>query len=479
MAQTFYFYDLETSGFNPRVSRIMQFAGQRTDNDLKPLGEPDNFLIKITPDVLPDPDAILVTGITPQQTLADGITEAEFCKYLTAQVCTPSTTMVGFNNIRFDDEFIRYTLWRNFYDAYEWHWKDECSRWDMLDVVRMTRALRPEGIEWPFAPDGKATNRLEFLTSVNKLDHENAHDALNDVRATIAMANLIKQKQPKLFDYLLNLRDKKKVEPLINAGQPVVYSSGKYPSEYEKTTVAMRIGDNPFKKGALMYDLRVDPDEFTSLSPEKLSEFWNTWGKDAPYFPVKTLSYNRCPAVAPLNVLDDKAAARIKIDRDKIKENLVKLQKAKDFNEKLQKALENSQRKSQATLMVGEQDVDAALYDGFVKDADKAKMRVVRAASAGELSEAVEFEDGRLKVMLPLYKARNFPKSLSSSEQEHWEEFRKHRLLDGGEKSRAAKFFARLSELGASTSPNASKNSQNQFLLEELNLYAQAILPLP
>ncbi|HXY18307.1 MAG TPA: exonuclease domain-containing protein, partial [Candidatus Nitrosopolaris sp.] len=136
---TFYFYDLETSGFSPREARIMQFAGQRTDMNLKPVEKPDNILVKMTPDVLPQPDAVLVHGITPQQTIAEGISEAEFAKYLTSQVFTPDTIAIGFNNIRFDDEFVRFTFWRNFMDAYEWAWKDSRSRWDLLDVARMTR----------------------------------------------------------------------------------------------------------------------------------------------------------------------------------------------------------------------------------------------------------------------------------------------------------------------------------------------------
>jgi exodeoxyribonuclease-1 len=477
VAQSFYFYDLETSGFNPRVARIMQFAGQRTDMDLNPIGDPDNTLIKITPDTLPDPDAILVTGITPQQTLADGITEAEFTKYLMSKVCTSDTIMVGFNNVRFDDEFIRYTLWRNYYDAYEWHWKDGCSRWDMLDVVRMTRALRPHGIEWPFAPDGKPTNRLEYLSSVNKLDHESAHDALSDVNATIALARLINAKQPKLFSYLLGMRDKKKVTALVTDGKPVVYSSGRYPSEYEKTTVAVMVSQHPDKGAALMYDLRVDPDEFINLSAQKLADLWNTWGKDAPYFPVKVLSYNKCPAVAPLAVLDKDSAERIKIDMNIVKANLAKLKKADNFGDKLVEALSINKPKTQTGLVVNEQEVDGLLYDNFVNDSDKTKMRVVRAANPGELSSTVEFIDERLKLLLPLYKARNFPKSLSGEEQEKWEEFRRHRLLDGGEKSRAAKFFQRLTELGAADAQGASESSQRHFLLEELNLYAQAILP--
>jgi exodeoxyribonuclease-1 len=471
---TFYFYDLETSGFNARQARIMQFAGQRTDMDLNPIGEPDNIMVKITPDVLPDPDAVLVTGITPQATLTDGITEAELTKYLTTKVFTPNTVAVGFNNIRFDDEFIRYTLWRNFYDSYEWHWKNGCSRWDLLDVVRMTRALRPQGIEWPFAPDGKPTNRLEFLSSVNKLEHSNAHDALSDVNATIDVARLIKTKQPKLFNYLLNMRDKQKVQVLVSAGQPVVYTSGRYPSEFEKTTIAVRLADNPHKQGALMYDLRVDPDKFKDLSPQKLAELWSAWGREAPYFPVKTLAYNKAPAIAPLSVLDD-AKERLRIDMAVIKENLSKLQKAKGFSARLLEALDATQQKSQSTLVVNEQEVDAMLYDGFISDADKTKTRVVRVAKANELSDLnLEFADERLKVLLPLYKARNFPKFLSGEEQEKWEEFRKHRLMDGGEKSWAARYFKRLNEL----SKSATVDSQNEYLLEELNLYGQSIMPL-
>jgi exodeoxyribonuclease-1 len=477
MGHSFYFYDLETSGFNPRAARIMQFAGQRTDMDLNPVGEPDNILVKITPDILPDPDAILVTGITPQATLTDGITEAEFTEYLTSQVCTSDTIMVGYNNVRFDDEFIRYTLWRNFYDAYEWHWKDGCSRWDMLDVVRMSRALRPEGIEWPFAPDGKPSNRLELLTSVNGLDHESAHDALSDVNATIAIARLIKTKQPKLFDYLFNMRDKKKVTALVTKKEPLVYCSGRYPSEYEKTTIAIMAGQHPDKGAALMYDLRIDPEEFIHLSVEKLSELWNAWGKEVPYFPVKVLSYNKCPAIAPLSVLDKASAGRIKIDLGVIKSNAAKLRKAPGFEEKLIKALSISKPKPQTGLIVNQQDVDGLLYDGFVNGADKTKMRVVRAANPEEINGSIEFTDERLKFLLPLYKARNYPKNLSGEEQESWEEFRKHRLLDGGEKSRAAKFFQRLAELGAETAQDSGGSSQNQFLLEELNLYGQAILP--
>jgi len=472
---TFYFFDLETSGISARFDRIMQFAGQRTDKDLKPIGEPDNILIKLTPDILPQPEAILITGITPQQTSAEGITEAQFLEYFFEHISVPDTVMVGFNNIRFDNEFMRFALWRNFYDAYEWSWKNGNSTWDLLDVARMTRALRPEGIKWPFAPDGKPSNRLELLASINKLEHANAHDALSDVLALVELAKLIKAKQPKLFDYLLNMRGKDKVAALVNAGQPFIYTSGRYPNEYEKTTVVAKIADHPGRPAALVYDLRVNPDEFVNLSPEKLAELMNDWSKEAPYFPVKTLIYNRCPAIAPMNVLDELSRKRLKIDQDELKANLAKLNAADDFGDKLIRAIEISKKPAQSEIVADPQKVDAQLYDGFIKDGDKTKMSAIRAAEPSTLGELhLDFSDERLKTLLPLYKARNYPKLLSEEETVAWEDFRRQKLAADGDKSAIARYFAKLNELAG----RADSTDEKRYLLEELNLYGRSVSPV-
>lgn len=473
---TFYFFDLETSGFRAREDRIMQFAGQRTDMDLQPIGEPDNILLKLTDDILPQPDAILVTGITPQATRANGITEAEFARYFTEKVAIENTIMVGYNNIRFDNEFIRFILWRNFHDAYEWSWKNSCSTWDLLDVVRMTRALRPEGIKWPLAPDGKPSNRLEFLSSVNKLEHANAHDALSDVNVSIDLARLVKDKQPKLFDYLLNLRSKNKVAPLVTDGKPLIYTSGRYPSDWEKTTVAVMVAAHPDRNAALMYDLRIDPDEFKDFTPAQLAERWQARSQDAPYFPVKVLAYNRCPAIAAdLRVLDEATQKRLKLHMEIINNHFQKIQKLEDFGDKLVAALEIMNKPKQAEMVIDEQKVDGALYDGFINDTDKTKMRVVRAARADGLADLhLDFADERLKFLLPLYKARNYPSSLSPEETVWWESFKNRRLMEGGEASRASNYFKRISELSAS----GGLTKEAKYLLDELRLYGESVLPL-
>jgi exodeoxyribonuclease-1 len=479
MAASFFFYDLETSGFNPRAARVMQFAGQRTDLSLKPIGEPVNVLIKLTPDILPEPDAILVTGITPQQTLADGLTEAEFLKLFYDEVVRPDTIFAGFNNVRFDDEFMNFLNYRNFYDAYEWRWKDGCSRWDLLDAVRMTRALRPDGIKWPFAPDGKPANRLEYLTKVNKLEHSSAHDALSDVRATIAVAKLVRDKQKDLFEYLLKQRDKKKVTELVLKGEPFVYTSGRYSSQYAHTTAAVLLTKHPQSDAALVYDLRVDPTPFLQMDVDQIVEAWRfTKDPDAVRLPVKTLKYNRCPAVAPLGVIKDKAVQeRLQLPLETVTKHLATLRKGQAaFAKKVLEAvsrLDEERERTQTALVSDRLTVDERLYDGFIDSNDKTVMRALRAASPDEIGNIGEgFKDNRLRDLAPLYKARNYPRSLTPDERTIWDEFCSGKLLSGGTDSRLAKYFARLEELGKGRLPG-----EQQYLLEELQLYGQSIVP--
>jgi len=470
--QTIFWYDLETTGTNPRAGRVMQFAGQRTDLALKPVGEPVNVLIRLGADILPEPDAVLITGITPQMTLADGITEAEFLRFFSEEVAVPGTVFAGFNSVRFDDEFMRFLHWRNFYDAYAWEWKDGRGRWDLLDVVRMTRALRPEGMEWPM-DNGKASNRLELLTKANGLAHENAHDALSDVQACISVAKLIREKQPKLYDYLFAMRDKKRVAELVERDQPFVYTSGKYDSAFDKTSVAVRIAQNPSSQGSLVYDLRYDPTPFMALSVTELAERWQ-WTRDEnapPRLPVKTLQYNRCPAVAPLSVLDGHTQARLKVDLGLIAKHRDILRENPQFIQDVLAALKllDAEREKRFTSAT----VDEQLYDGFVDDKNATIMSVIRAAAAEEISDiGKDLTDVRLKGLLPLYKARNFPRSLSDDERAEWDAHCYAAIMEGGTESRLAKYMHRLQQLSQTTT-----NADKRYLIEELQLYAESIMP--
>ena len=468
MAQTFFFYDLETSGLNPRQDRIMQFAGQRTDMNLEPIGEPYNLLVTLNDDTLPSPDALMVTGITPQKTVEEGYSEAQFARMLSEEIFTPETIAVGFNNIRFDDEFIRHLLWRNFHDPYEWSWKDGRSRWDLLDVVRLTRALRPEGINWPLDAKGEPSNRLELITSANGIAHENAHDALADVTALIAVTKLIKQKQPQPYDYLLKMRDKKVVQQLVNVDdkKPFVYASGRYDKEFAKTTVAFPLTTSR-SGGVVVYDLRYDPTPFVGLSVEELSaKLFASWeerqAEDFVKLPVKELQYNRCPAVAPLGVLEQGDGWRkISLSAETVQQHQHILLKHSDFAERLRTIFENKPAFKKLP------DPEAQLYDGFLNDRDRLRVEAVRNADERELADFhPEFQDERLTPLLLHYKARNFPRSLSEDDLAQWETWRAQHL-----QAQLPQFMASLQRLA----PTATDDQQ--FTLQELQLWVEAIVP--
>ncbi len=422
--QTFFFYDLETSGLDPRKHRIMQFAGQRTNMDLEPVGEPINILVKLSPEVLPDPPAIIITGITPQETLEHGIAERDAIDKIMQEAFKPDTIVVGFNNIRFDDEFIRYSAYRNFWDPYEWAYADGRSRWDMLDVVRLVRALRPEGITWPVDDNEDPINRLEHLASANGVTHLKAHDALSDVEALISITRLIREKQPRMYQYLLDGRSKEAVGKLVNPAkpEPFIYSSGRYGKATNFTTVAYPIGHGDNKK-VIVYDLRQDPTPYLKLSVEQLrairfAKWEERQNPDYIPLPAKELTPNKCPAVAPYVTLRAEDAKRLKIEPEQIIANLDILKKS-DLSAKLQEIFSSDKQFPKTT------DVDAALYDGFVNaQADKSAMLQIRRAQVADLAVLrPDFVDSRLPELFIRYKGRNAPETLSTSEKGHWEAY--------------------------------------------------------
>ena len=480
-----FFYDLETSGIRPDSARIMQFAGQRVDLDLNPVGEPLNYLIRLSEDILPDPQAVLVHGIAPQQTVLEGLTEAEFLEVFYKDVVQPETIFVGFNNIRFDDEFMRYLNFRNLYDPYAWSWEQHNSRWDLLDVTRQVRALRPEGINWPQDENGKNTNRLELLSKANKLTHLSAHDALSDVLATIELARLIKQKQPELYDFLFKMRLKEEVAKLVNTTQPFIYTSSHYPSSNLHTTLAVKVADNlTSPNSCLVYDLRYDPEPYLKLTAEQLADAWRYDPKrkleETTRLPIKTMRYNRCPAIVPLEMvsgMDETLRQHTGLDLETTKINLEKLHSnnAKTFAERLNQAIEILNLEQAERRANKPSSVDARLYDGFYSDQDRNLMQTLHqpdedAARVREIRN--RFSDTRLKQLCSFYLARNYKRDLTPTERQGWDDYLRRQLVEGGANSRLAEYFRQIAELAADRA-----DARSQVLLEDLKLYGESLIP--
>lgn len=419
---TFFFFDYETFGTNPALDRPCQFAGVRTDADFNVIGEPLVIYCQPPNDYLPQPEACLITGITPQTAMTRGLPEPEFIAKIFEQLSVPGTCAVGYNNIRFDDEVTRYTLYRNFYDPYGWSWQNGNSRWDLLDVMRAAYALRPEGIEWPQNDDGFTSFKLEHLSVANGIEHSNAHDAMADVHATIEMAKKLKAAQPRLFDYLYTHRNKNKLTGLIDvvSMKPLVHVSGMFGTERGNTSWIVPVAWHPDNKNAVIaVDLAKDPAPLFDLDADALRERLYTRHADlAPDelpAPIKLIHINKCPVLAEAKTLRPEDAERLGIDRQRCLENLKTLQAHPEIREKLVALY------AEKPDYASDGNVDAALYDGFFSPSDRSTMDIIRQTKPENLAALdIQVADKRIKPLLFRYRARNFSFTLSDSEQKQW-----------------------------------------------------------
>lgn len=429
--ESYFWFDFETFGANPGKDRPSQFAGIRTDENFNIIDDPVNIYCKPSNDFIPHPQACLVTGITPQEAQQKGLPEREFFAQVYQQVAQPNTCSLGYNSIRFDDEVIRHGLYRNFYDAYAREWQNGNSRWDIIDLLRMTHALRPQGINWPTNEDGVVSFRLELLSKANGIEHEDAHDALADVYATINMAKLVKQNQPKLYEYLRGLKDKRLVMTevdLVNH-QPFVHCSGMLGSLHQYTGVMMPLAAHPTNKNSVIcIDLTRDIQPLETLNVEQITQRLFTRQSELPEgierLAIKEIHYNKCPAVAPLGVLNQECQQRLGIDLE------LCLQRAESIRKFIQPLAKNLLSVYSQKTYDAPKNPDHALYSGgFFNHADKNKMQDIRTSSWQTLAGSnYVFNDPRLDEMLFRYRARNAPESLNEAELSRWNTLR-HSLL--------------------------------------------------
>jgi exodeoxyribonuclease I len=500
-SHTFLWHDYETFGINPRVDRPSQFAAIRTDADLNVIGEPIMLYCQPAPDYLPDPTSCLITGITPQTCLERGIPEHEFAAQIEAALSQPGTIGVGYNTIRFDDEFTRFMLWRNLRDPYAREWQNNCGRWDLMDVVRTAYALRPDGINWPLkdiSPEELAsiatkesrntTNniatqaintldtaintsqkpsfKLEDLTKTNGLAHEAAHDALSDVQATIDLARLIKKTNPKLFDFCFSLHKKDRVAAelglptTLQNARPFLHISGMFPSEKGCIAIMFPLAMHPTNKNEMIaWDLAHDPSELALLKPDEVRLRMFTKAADLPAgitrLPIKTVHLNKSPMViSSLKTLSPEMAQKWGIDIAAQMQNAEKATELPDMS-----ALWPVIFQRPATENAASPDVDADLYGGFVGNNDRRRLTQLITLIPEKLAEArTGFEDERLEELVFRYKARNFPDILNDDEQERWYEHCCAKLQNGEGGARTLEaFYAQLNELSKTADAKANR----------------------
>lgn len=426
-------HDYETWGVDPRRDRAAQFAAIRTNEALEEIGEPVNIYCKPCDDYLPHPEAALITGITPQQTQKYGLCEADFFTQINDLFMQPGTCGVGYNSIRFDDEITRNGFFRNFIDPYAREWQNGNSRWDIIDLVRMTFALRPEGVNWPVGENGLTSFRLELLTQANGISHIGAHDALSDVRATIAMAKLIKETKPKLYDYYFRLRNKGVAAQLLDLEQKktVLHVSGMYSVEQGCLSPIVPLIQHPVNSNEIIvYDLRKPPQDLLAMSSEEITE--NLYTKTSDLAPdvqrvgLKGVHLNKSPALAPVNTLSEAKAGEWGIDWQQVEQHRQQLLADRTLSERLTEVYLSHKKE------FTENDADHALYNGFVSLADRALCnQVLKKRPQERVAWIPTFADKRLQTIYPRYLGRNWPQLLNEQQLRQWQVFCEARLIDG------------------------------------------------
>ncbi|GAB3093228.1 exodeoxyribonuclease I [Lysobacter terrae] len=475
MPASFLFYDLETFGSDPRTSRIAQFAAIRTDTDLNEIDEPISIFVRPADDLLPSPGATMVTGIVPQVALREGMNEAQAFSLIFDEMARPETCTLGYNSLRFDDEFVRYGLFRNFYDAYEREWRGGNCRWDLLDVLRLAHALRPEGLVWPQREDGATSFKLEHLAHANDVRIGDAHEALSDVRALIGLARKLKQAQPRLWDYALKLRDKRFVAGLIDvvAMVPVLHVSQRFPASRLCAAPVLPIARHPrIDNRVITFDLGQDPSALLRLSAEEIADRLYTPLADLPEGEVrvalKEIHLNRCPSLVSWDHLRATDFTRLMIDPQQVAERAAMLREAGPALAEKVRQVFSSERERQPA------DVDASLYDGFIGDGDKRVFAEVRATPPQALGmKTFGFRDPRLPELLFRYRARNWPETLSLSERARWNDYRRTRLRDERGLSEYS-FDGFRAEIAALRIAHATDGAK-QVLLDQLEAWGRDV----
>ncbi len=474
---TFYWHDYETFGVDPRRDRPAQFAGLRTNMDLEPIAEPMVIYCKPSDDLLPQPQACLLTGITPQMAERMGTGEADFAARIHEELAIPGTCSAGYNSLRFDEEVTRHLLYRNFFDPYAREWENGNSRWDIIDLARLTYALRPDGIEWPRQDDGNPSFRLGELSAANHLSHTKVHDALGDVEATLALARLIRRHQPRLFEFYFQLRRKQRALELLDYIHmtPVVHVSSRYPASHGCLAMVVPLAVHPTQPNAIIaYDLRTHPSALLEFEPEKIAQRVFTAQAALPEgesrIPLKLIHINRTPALAPLSALQGADHARIKLDVELCLAHLTLIQQSTTVAEKVRTVF--SRPTSEAKI-----DPELALYEGgFLNDHDRPLLREVRKTAPAQLgARNFAFRDPRYTELLFRYRARNYPDTLNLKEATLWEDFRRRKLTIETALTSITldQYFTEITRLRQS---DVSLDARKSALLDELEIWGHNII---
>lgn len=414
MTPTYLFYDLETTGLQASFDQILQFAAIRTDLELNEL-ERTEIRVALNPDVIPSPYAVITHRIGMKQ-MRQGDNELEALQSIHKIMNTPGTISLGYNTLGFDDEFLRFSFFRNLLTPYTHQYANHCKRMDILPMTTMYYLYHPEVLQWP-SQDGKVSLKLENINQCNQLAEGSSHDAMVDVEVTLALARRLQQ-NASMWEYLTGFFDKNTdtsrslslpTHLTINAKSynEAIITHNKLGYNNQFQAPVLHLGQHTHYKNQSLW-LRLDTTDLTQTTEENFKE-------KAFVIRKKTAESQ---FILPMK---QRFSQRLSEERRQVVEkNKVWLQQNPDIFESIVKYHKNFTYPEANNM-----DIDASLYtQGFPSKEETALYQKFHTATLDNKNNLIDKitpprrQQQALRIM-----ARNYPNTLNDSQKEEFQQY--------------------------------------------------------
>jgi exodeoxyribonuclease-1 len=403
--QTYLFYDIETTGLNKAFDQILHFAAIRTDLNFNEI-ERYEIKIRLNPDIIPSPYAMLTHHMRLHE-IADGISEYAAVKQIHQLINTPGTISLGYNTLSFDDEFLRFSFYRNLLPPYTHQYANQCGRMDIYPMTLMYFLFKPSVLNWP-KKEGKISLKLEELNNANQFVTGRAHHAMVDVEATLALAKKLSAEHD-MWDYVVGYFNKKSEQDRLQklGSDDALMVLGKLGTDRFFQSIVLALGDHYHYKNQLLW-LRLDDKDFSQLTPETLLTHTYVLQKKSgePGF-LLPLKERFMQHISPERLALATA-------------NKQWLYEHADFFKQI-----SEHYRSYKYPVLPETDIDASLYiNGFWSAQEEAFCRRFSNATPEEKSRLMEtITNPKLYALALRIMGRNFPEKLSAKQREEFSHY--------------------------------------------------------
>ncbi len=355
----FVFYDTETTGIDTTFDQILQFAAIRTDSDLNEL---DRFEIRcrLLPHVTPSPGAMRVTGVKAAQLIASNLPShyEMMCKLKDKLLEWSPAIFTGYNSIAFDEHLLRNSFYKTLHAPYLTNTNGN-ARSDVMRMLQAVSLFYPEALKLPVGSNGKRSFKLDLVAPLNGFNHENAHDALADVEATIFICRLISERAPEVWSSFMRFSQKSAVIDYVQFEPIFCFTDFYYNKPF--SFLATYIGTNPDNSSEIyIYDLAVNPDSLIGLNQDQLIHRFGESPK-----PIRRMRCNASPILMSAEDAPELASSKL-LGTDELERRLKVLENNASLRELLIKVFESEKKEYLPSPYVEQQ-----LYEGFFTDVDQ------------------------------------------------------------------------------------------------------------